>query len=187
MKTKDVAFGGMMIALFMAIGFLFRGNIRTVQTYLEILKTIVVAVAVRYISPKARRVYPIACFASSLILTPIYEALIYNVPSIIGGYIIGIQREKVKQIVNYFVFFLINSLMIVYEFLVFGFFMQTNLFFVYQQQAAELLSQFFGDAVTETMVMVGFAAFMIGDSAFSAAVIFILSQLVIKKLKGIMT
>lgn len=186
MKTKDVAFSGLMIALFIVIGFLFRGNIRTVQTYLEIIKTMVVAVAVRNISPKARWVFPIACLVASMILIPFYEVLIYNVPSVVGGYVVGIQKENTKQILNYLVFVVVNSIMIIYEFGVFGFFMKTNLFLVYQEQAADLLTQFLGGAVTGSMVKIGFIVFMIGDSAFSSAVIFILSQLVIKKLKGIM-
>ena len=186
MKTKDIAFGGLMIALFIAIGFLFRGNTRTVQTYLEIIKSIVVAIAIRYISPKARWVFPLACLATSFIFIPIYESLIYNVPSIVGGYVIGIQKENNKKIINYGIFFLVNSLMIVYEFVVFGFFMQTNLFVVYQDQAAIMLSKLFGCIISESVVKVGFVLLMLGDSAFSAAVIFGLSQLVIKKLRGIM-
>lgn len=181
MKTRDVAFGGLMVSTVLTIGLVFRGNIRTVQTYLEIIKTIIVALAIRNISPKGRYVFGATCICSCLILLPIQDTLIYNVPSVIGGYVIGIQKNSKKHITNFLVFFFVNTLMIVYEFFVFGFFMQTNLFIEYKGQAARILQQITKGCITENIVMVTFVLFLLADSAFSSFVIFELSQLVLKK------
>lgn len=183
MKTKDVAFGGLMIALFLTIGFAFRGSVRVVQSYLEILKTIIVAVAIRNVSAKARLLFPIACLFAGLIVMPIYEVLVYNVPCVVGGVCIGVQKEGTKHIINFVVFFLINTIMIGYEIFMFGFFMQSNLFVIYQEQAADMMAAVTGAMVSELFVKIGFVIFILVDSAFSAAVIYILFQIIIRKLK----
>lgn len=76
--------------------------------------------------------------------------------------------------------------MLIYEFAVFGFFMQTNLFTLYQEQAATVLSEITSRMISVTMAQALFIAFMIFDSAFSSFVIFSLSQIAIKKLNGVL-
>lgn len=66
MKNKDIAYGGLMIATFLGISLIFRGNARVVQTYVEIVKTIVVAVFLRNIKNDKWWIFAVSCFISSL-------------------------------------------------------------------------------------------------------------------------
>lgn len=186
MKTRDIAYSGLMIALFLSICFAFRTNIRVVQTYLEIIKVIIVAVFIRNIERKNWWVSASACFLICLLLVSVPDTLIYNVPSIVCGCVIGLQKERKGIVRNYLFFFIIHSLMLIYEFAVFGFFMQTNLFTLYQEQAATVLSEITSGMISVIMAQALFIAFMIFDSAFSSFVIFSLSQIAIKKLNGVL-
>lgn len=187
MKTKDIAYGGLMIALFLALGLVFRNNTRVVQTYLEIVKIIIVAVFIRRVRRKNWWIYAMACLLSCLIFVSVSETLIYNVPSIIGGCVIGLQRENVGKVRNYMIFFVVNSIMIVYEFTMYGFFMQTNLFALYSEQLASTLVELTNGMISQMFLQGLFVLFMICDSAFSSLVIYILSQIILKKINGIKT
>lgn len=185
MKTKDIAYGGLMIASFLALGMFFRTNARVVQTYLEIVKTIIVAISIRKMERNSCWIFAVACFLSCLIIIPIPDTIIYNVPSIIGGCVIGTQKNIDKKFRNFMCFFIVNSMLIIYEFLMFGFFMETNLFNLYSEQSTVLLSEIINVDIPDTYFKIVFIGFMILDSAFSSFVIFGLFQMINKKISGI--
>lgn len=183
MKTKNITYGGLMVALFLALDLIFRTNVRAVQTYLEIVKTIIIAVFIRNMGRNSWWISAAACFLSCMILVSVPNTLIYNVPSIIGGCVIGVQKEN--KIKSYVVFFVVNSFMIIYEFIMFGFFMKTNLFALYKKQAANILPEITNGIISKTTLQVLFMLFIILDSAVSSLIIFILVRIILKKLNGI--
>lgn len=172
-----------MIASFLALGLIFRTNTRVVQTYLEIVKTIIIVVFIRNMRCNSWWIFVSACILSCLIFVSVSDTLIYNVPAIIGGCVIGLQKSNSNKIINYIAYFIVNSIMIVYEFIMFGLFMKTNLFILYQKQLAIILSEFTSGVITELFLQVLFWMFVLFDSAFSSFVIFVLSQIVLKELK----
>ena len=178
MKTKDVAFGGIMIAMFVAISMVFSADIRVMQTYLEILKTVIAAVCVRFISDKASIVFLIACFCVCLILLPIQTTIIYNVPSLIGGFAIGRMKKRMR-FPEFIIFFVVNTIMIFYEFWVYGIFMQTNLFEMYTSGALDIVNGIINVSVSDFLTKMIFIMFILGDSAFSSLVIFNVSKFAI--------
>lgn len=182
MKNKDIAYGGLMIATFLVVSLMFRGNVRVVQTYLEIIKTIVIAVFLRNIKSDAWWIFAVACFASCLFFVSIPDTLIYNVPSIVGGCVIGLQRHNERRIRNYLMYFAVHSVMLIYEIFMFGILMQINLFALYSEQFSEVLIMLTNGVVTTKFMQMFFVAFTIFDSAFSSFVIFVLSQVTFRKL-----
>lgn len=185
MKTKDIAYGGLMIATFIVLGFIFRANIRSVQTYLEVIKTIVVAVFIKNMNHKSRWIFLLACFVSCLIFESLPNTLIYNVPCIIGGWFIGQQKYENKKVVNYLSYFVVHSVMMIYEFIMFGIVMQINLISLYREQFSEMLSFLTNGILTKTFLEISFVLFTVFDSAFSSFVIFILTQAAVKRLNKI--
>jgi uncharacterized membrane protein len=184
LKAKDVAFGGIMIAMFVAIGMVFSVDIRVMQTYLEILKTVIAAVCVRFISDKASIVFLIACFFVCLILLPIHTTIIYNVPSLIGGFFIGRMKKRMR-FPEFIVFFVVNTVMIFYEFFVYGFFMQTNLFEMYTAGASDIVNGIINVPVSGFLTKIIFIMFILGDSAFSSLVIFNVSKFAIRRFEAL--
>lgn len=182
MKTKDIAYGGFMVATYLVVSLMVRGNARMVQTYAEIAKTIVIAVFLRNIKSDAWWVFSSACFVSCLLFVSIPETFIYDVPSIIGGCVIGLQRYSNRKIRNYLSYFGVHSVMMIYEIVVFSILMQMNLFLLYKEQFSTTLAVLTGGVLNKTFVEVLFILFTIFDSAFSSFVIFILAQMVFKRL-----
>ncbi len=180
-----MAYGGLMIASFLAIGLIFRTNIRTVQTYLEVVKTIIIAVFIQNVNRNSCWVFAIACVLSCMIFVSVPDTLIYNVPSIISGCTIGLQKNDRNKIINYMVYFIVNTVLISYEFIMFGLFMRTNLFDLYKDDAAVVLSEVTGLVISESLLQVIFIIFMLFDSAVSSFVIFVLTQIVLKRLDRI--
>lgn len=180
MKVKDVAFGGIMIAMFVVIGMVFSADIRVMQTYLEILKTVIVAVSVRFISDKASIVFLMACFGICLILLPIHTTIIYNVPSLVGGFVIGRMKKRMR-FSEFIIFFAVNTIMIFYEFLVWGFFMQTNLFEIYTAGASDIVNGVINVPVSGFLAKIVFILFILGDSVLSSFVIFVVSKFAIRR------
>lgn len=183
MKNKDIAYGGLMIATFLGISLIFRGNARVVQTYVEIVKTIVVAVFLRNIKNDKWWIFAVSCFISSLFFVSIPETLIYNVPSIVGGCVIGLQRHKERIIRNYLIYFVVHSVMLIYEIFMFSILMQTNLFVMYSEQFSDVLAILTNGVVTTKFMQIFVVVFTIFDSAFSSFVIFALSQMTVRKLE----
>jgi len=171
-----------MISVFLAIGIIFRGNIRAVQSGLEVLKTIIIAFAIKNLSNGRRITFCVACLLLSFILIPLHETIIYNIPSVIGGLVIGIQNKNTKRVINYGVYFFVNCLLIIYEFSVFNLLSHSNLFIMYFDQTTEMLVEFTNGNVSSSMIKAFFIGFMIFDSAFTSAIIFISSELVSSKL-----
>ena len=185
MKIKDIAYGGLMIATFLAVSLIFRSNTRVVQTYLEIVKTIVIAVFLQKIKSDAWWIFPAACFVSCLFFVSIPDTLIYNVPSIVGGSVIGLQKHNDRKIRNYLSYFAVHSIMLIYELFMFGILMQTNLFALYSEQFSEVLVILTNGAITTKHMQIFFVLFTIFDSAFSSFVIFALTQVTFQRLNRV--
>ena len=179
---KTVAVGGVMIAVFVVIGLVFNVNVRAVQTYVEILKTAIIAVCIRkFIPPKNSAVFLVACFLVCLILLPVHHAIIYNVPSLIGGYVIGRKREKYQIIRDYFPFFFVNTLMIAYKYLIYNLLMNTNLFLAYREGFSSVFSDVLGINISPAILNYVFILSLVADSAISSIIIYTISIFVIKQ------
>ena len=183
MKTKDIAYGGLMIATFLVLSFIFRGSARVVQTYLEIVKTIVIAVFLRKIDGNSWWVMALACFASCLLIISIPDTLIYNVPSIVCGCVIGLQKNNSPKLKSYLSFFAVHTIMMIYEIVIFGLVMKTNLFILYGDQFSDTLEIITNGEVNKSFLGVLFILFTIFDSAFSSLIIFAFAQVVLRKLE----
>ena len=183
MKTKDIAMGGVMIALFVAVGLAFNVDVRAIQTYAEIIKIAVIAVCIRlFIPPKYSVVFLCACFSVCLMVLPIQQTIIYNVPCLIGGYVIGKNRKRYSVAKDFLIFFLVNTIMIVYEFALYNVLMDINLFLSYREGLASLIFDIFGVEVTQSKLNIFFLLSIIGDSLFSSAIIYGFSVLLIRQM-----
>lgn len=156
MRSKDIAYGGLMIATFLGISLVFRGNARSVQTYLEIIKTMIIAVSLRYIKSNTWWVFVVACFISCLFWVSISDTLIYNVPSIIGGSVIGLQRNNERKSRNYFLYFVVHSIMQIYSFFMVGIFTHTNLVDLYREYFFEIFTILMSGKITTAFMNIFF-------------------------------
>lgn len=182
MRTKDITYGGVMIATFFVLSLLFRGNTRLVQTYLEIVKTMVIAVFMWNIKSNNRWIFALACFVTCLLFVSIPDTLIYDVPSIVGGSVVGLQKHKVRKVRNYLSYFIVHSVMMIYEIAMFGLLMNMNLFTLYRKQFSATVVMLTNGSISTTFMEILFVLFMVFDSAFSSFLIFSLVQVVLRKL-----
>lgn len=172
MKAKDLAYGGLMIAVFLSIDFIFRINVRDIQSYLEIPKTIIVAVFIDKAQRRHWLSYASSCFLASLIFFSLPDTLIYNVPSIVCGCILGLQNDEDPMIKNFLVLMIVNFAMVIYEMLMYGLFMQINLFAVYQSQIMVLLEEITGGIISDSVLIAGFLLYYSSKAVISAMMIF---------------
>lgn len=174
-----------MIAAFLSIDFIFRINIRSVQSYFEIVKTIIVAVFIHRVQGKHCWSYATACFLASLILFSVPDTLIYNVPSIVCGCTLGLQNDEAPMIKNYLEVLFVNFFMIIFEILMYGLFMEINLFAVYQSQIVLLLEEITGDVVSGSVFLLGVIAYYSFKAVISALLLFAPYRIVSSNLKKI--
>lgn len=183
MRAKDLAIGGVMIALFTAVSFAFNNDVRAIQTYAEIIKIAIIAVCIQlFIPQKHSLVFLCACAAVCLIVLPIQQTLIYNIPCLISGYTIGKKRKQHILIKDFLIFFGVNTLMTAYEFVLYNAIMGTNLFLTYRDELATTIFDMLGFEITQSNVNILFAFVFLGDSFFSSIVIYAFSTFLIRQL-----
>ena len=175
-----------MIASFLTLGMIFRADIRVVQSYLEVAKIVIVAISVKFLSRNSRLPFIFACLCTCIILLPIQDVIIYDVSSLIGGYIIGIQKDETKKARNFMFFCGINLLLIIYEFVLVSFFTQINLFSMYDENITVILERISNCTITETVTKLFLGGFIFADCVFSSLVTFVLAQIMIKKVKRVL-
>ena len=181
MKSKDIAICGLMIAIYVVISFVFIADVRFVQTFIEVVKTAVIAVCIRkFSSHKNSIIFLFACYMVCLITLPINQTIIHGVPCLIGGYVIGIQKERFK-VRGFFMFFFINTLMIVYEFLLYNAIMGINLFSTYKNGLTDILTEVLGINISSVFLSIFFVLLVLVDSVFSSVIIYVFSSYVIKQ------
>ena len=184
MKINAIVLGGIMIAVFILIGIVFNIDYRPIQTYIEAVKIIVIAVSVRKLaSIKNIIVFLTACLAICLFVLPTYQTLIYNIPSMICGFVIGFIKDN-KKIRKFLLLFLINTIMIVYEFVLSYVFLSVNLFSIYKSGMAEML-HFFNIDLNSMIINAIFVGFMVCDSVFSSGIIYLLSCVIFGRIDKI--
>lgn len=176
-----------MVALFLAVDLAFRMNASIVQEFLGVVKTIVIAVFIKNMGRGSWWVSVAACFLACLLFVPMTDTLIYNVPSIVEGCVLGLQKDDRNQFKNYMILFVVNSFMIAYKFVMVGFLMQINSDVLYREQIASVLPEITGGMIAESSLQILFILFMVFDSALSSLFIFGLFRTVWKKLKGTKT
>lgn len=172
-----------MVALFLAMDLVFRMNVSIVQDFLGIVKTIVIAIFIKRMGRGSWWVSVMACFLSCLLFVPVPDTLIYGVPSMVEGCVIGLQKDDRNQFKNYMLLFAVNSLIIVYKFFMLGFFMQIDTYALYRGYIVSALPEITGGMIAEAALRILFILFMTFDSAFSSLIIFGLFRAILKKLK----
>ena len=183
MKSKDIAMCGVMIALFVAISYSFSFDVRAFQSYMEILKITIIAVAIRLFVPINKQLlFTITCFCVCILVLPLHQNVIYNVPSLISGLIIGKEISS-KKFLNFTIYFCINTIMTIYEFILCYVLLGTNLFISYSEGIADILTIFFKIQLSDSMLNTFFVLTILSDSLFSSAVIFIFSDFIIERIK----
>ncbi len=171
----------MMISIYIVISFVFIADVRFIQTFIEVVKTSVIAVCIRkFSSPKHSIIFLFACYMVCLITLPISQTVIYGVPCLIGGYVIGIQKGKFK-IIDFFLFFFINTLMILYEFWLYNVIMGINLFATYQNGLADILTDVLGINISSVFLSMVFVSLILVDSVFSSVITYAFSAFMIKQ------
>lgn len=171
-----------MIAIYIVISFVFIADIRFVQTFIEVIKTAVIAVCIRKFStPKHSIIFLFACYMVCLITLPISQTIIHGVPCLIGGYVIGVQKEKFK-VRGFLLFIFINTLMIVYEFLLYNVIMGINLFATYQDGLVNFLTEILEINISSAFLSIVFVLLVLLDSVFSSVIIYVFSSYVIKQI-----
>ena len=172
MKSRDLAYGGLMIAVFLSIDFIFRVHVRDIQSYLEIPKTIIVAVFINHAQVKHWMSYASACILASLIFFSLSDTLVYNVPSIVCGCTLGLQNDK-KSVIK-------NFAMILFEMVMYGLFMQINLFEVYRSQIIVLFEEITGGVISDSVFRIGILLYYGFKAVFSTALLFIPYRVVLR-------
>lgn len=176
---KDITLGGLLIALFISLNFVFGMDVRLIQTYLEIPKTAIVAIYSSSTTRSSKAVFLGACLLTSFLTLPIQVTLIYNIPCMIGGLVIGCSRFDLKCFLVYFAY---NSFSIAYEFYLYLIFVNQNLFNLYVEDTASLLRKMTGFDFAGNGLMAAFVIFLLLDSAFSSAIIFAASHILMRRL-----
>lgn len=97
MRTKDIALGGVLIALFLAVSISMGAASRSVQTIMDIFRIVVVAFYIRNRDVKDIIIFAVAMIILSLFLLPITIAITNVVSCIFLGVLIG-KIIKVKKI-----------------------------------------------------------------------------------------
>ena len=177
--VKEIALGGLFIAIFISLNYLFGINARVIQTYLEIPKTAIAALYCSRTTKSGRRTFFAACLLTSLVLLPIQVTAIYNIPCLIGGFVIGRSKRSLK---SYLLYFICNTLFVVYEIYLHLILANQNLFSLYFADAASLFKEITGIEFTGQGPIVISLIFLIVDSAFSSAVIFFVSHFLMRRL-----
>lgn len=172
-----------MIALFISLSIIFSTDVRAFQTYIEIIKTAIIAVSIRFMPKDLEIVFIPACFITCLIILPIHQTLIYNIPSLIGGWTIG--RHDSANVKGFMIFFIVNTLMILYEFTIYNALIGMNLFLVYFQVASGVLFRTFGSHVSDSVMHFVIIVFLLGDSLISSFIIYVFSRAIIKQVQKI--
>ena len=97
MKTKDIALGGVLIALFLAVSISMGAASRSVQTIIDVFRITVVAFYVRNRGVKDITIFSVAMISLSLFLLPITVAVTNVVACIFLGVLIGkvIRLKKI--------------------------------------------------------------------------------------------
>ena len=93
--------------------------------------------------------------------------------------------KKRMRFPEFIVFFVVNTVMIFYEFFVYGFFMQTNLFEMYTAGASDIVNGIINVPVSGFLTKIIFIMFILGDSAFSSLVIFNVSKFAIRRFEAL--
>ncbi len=78
-------------------------------------------------------------------------------------------------------FFFINTLMIVYEFLLYNAIMGINLFSTYQNGLTDILTEVLGINISSVFLSIFFVLLVLVDSVFSSVIIYVFSSYVIKQ------
>ncbi len=183
MKSKDIAMCGVIIALFVAISFSFNFDTRVFQSYMEVLKIAIIAVAIRLFVPANNQLlFVIACFCVCMLALPLHQNVIYNIPSLISGLIIGKEISR-KKILNFTIFFFVNTIMIIYEFFLCNVLFGTNLFMSYSEGIADLMTILLKIKINDATLNNIFALTILADSLFSSVVIFVGSEFLIERIK----
>lgn len=185
MKAKEVAYGGLMIAALLSIDFVFRVSFRDIQSYLEIPKTIIVAIFIHKMHGKHWLSYAVACFLASLLFFSLPDTLIYNVPSIICGCTLGLQNEDRSAIQRFTALMIVNFGMILFEMLMYGFFMQINLFAVYYSQIMLLLGEIYEGVISEGRILTGILLYYSFKAVISAVMLFVPYRVIFRYVKRI--
>lgn len=185
MKTKDIVFGGIMVSFFLLLGYVFRSNARIVQSYLQVVKIVVVAITVRNLSNPVRWIFCTAALFTSFFLISLQDTVIYNIPALAGGIVLGLQEPEKRLPLQYILFFITNTILTIYEFLVYQLFTQINMFLIYKDVAYELSNLVFEVSSDTTVVYILFFIFVFFDSAFSSFVIFSLYRILAKKVQAL--
>lgn len=171
----------MMISIYIVISFVFIADVRLIQTFTEVIKTSVIALCIRkFSSIKHSIIFLFACYMVCIITLPISQTFIYGIPCLICGCVIGIQKGKSK-IRGFFSVFLINTLMIVYEFWLYNLIMEINLFEAYQNGLADVLTDILEINISSEFFSIVFVLLILADSAFSSVITYAFSTFVIKQ------
>lgn len=93
------------------------------------------------------------------------------------------QKNNSPKLKSYLSFFAVHTIMMIYEIVIFGLVMKTNLFILYGDQFSDTLEIITNGEVNKSFLGVLFILFTIFDSAFSSLIIFALAQVVLRKLE----
>lgn len=114
----------------------------------------------------------------------IFSTLIHNILLIICRITIGLQKHSNRKLRNHLAFFVIDSVMMIYEVVMFGIIMKINLFTLYREQSSGILALITNGDVNNIFSEI-FLVFIILDSVFSSFVIFTSTQITLQRLNKI--
>lgn len=138
MRIKDVAMGGVLIALFMAVSISTGAASRSLQTIIDVFRILVVAFYIRNKSIKDIIIFATAMFILSLFLLPTTIALTNVVSSIFLGVLIGKLIRIKKILFAIFLSYLGNIVAFIYSVYLYWVITGINIIGIYKGQYIKL-------------------------------------------------
>lgn len=194
MKTRDLALGGILAALFIVVSYVLAGGNKSVQVVIDIVRIVIVAI---YSQP--RRIGPIAVFSVttltlSFLLLPIILTFTNVITSIFLGIIIGKMVNMKSTLLGCLFSVLGNTVAFVYSVVMYDFLTGINLFSAYKEQyanvakAAVIANEELRSITESFMSSIDFyvALFLFVDLLLSAIISYFCVKLIIKRMKKIL-
>ena len=129
-KSHELAIGGIFAAVFIVISLLFVADVRAAQSIMQLLKVVTVAVYAGRARKQYVPIFAVATICIGLMLLPLNVSIIYNIPAMIYGIALSWFITFKRRVWGCTCSFIVNSIVIVYEYLFLYLIIGQNMFVV---------------------------------------------------------
>lgn len=178
MKVKDVTVGGVFVALYMVLCYVFSSDIKQMQTIIIMIKIWIIAYYAYYVDIRNKIAFGLAVIFISLILFPVSIVVTYNIPSIVLGMVLSSIIKWNRPFVGWSLYVIVNTLFLGYEAILYQFFWGVDIVSVCREisssiQASSVQISFYIRILTILIILL--------NSMISASITFFLANKLIDK------